>query len=137
MPWPTTSGGLLTSCPAILLLDVTLLKERVNWEVVRLMNILKTAGHVHNLWLAPHIWRFFSCHTAPFFVYSTDPKASYLGGKKAVFPKSLWQEQSDITFRGTSGISPIVAINENSSSNFQRIGIGGCSSCIKPGSDMV
>jgi len=31
--------------------------------------------------------------------------------------KSLWQEQSDILFRGTYGISPIDAINENFSSN--------------------
>jgi hypothetical protein len=61
----------------------------------------------------------------------------FLGGKKDVFSKRLWQEQSDITFRGTFGTLPIVAINENSSSNFQRIGIGGCSGCIKPGSDMV
>jgi len=57
----------------------------------------------------------------------------FFEGKKAVFPKRLWQEQNGIIFQATSGISPIDAIRENSSSNFQRIGIGICNGCIEPG----
>lgn len=40
----------------------------------------------------------------------------FFEAKKAVFPKSLWQERSDIIFKAASGISPAAAIRENSSS---------------------
>jgi hypothetical protein len=54
---------------------------------------------------------------------------SFFEAKKAVIRERLWPEQSDIPFQATSGISPIVAINENSFSNFQGIGIGICNGC--------
>ena len=50
---------------------------------------------------------------------------------------SPWPEQNDIIFRVAFGISPIDAISANFSSNSQRIGIGMCNGCIKPGSAMV
>jgi len=69
---------------------------------------------------------------------------SFFEAKKALYRKmNLWPEQSDISFRATSGTpqlngfriqqgeSPIDALYENSFSNSQRIGIGICSGSIK------
>jgi predicted RNase H-like HicB family nuclease len=61
----------------------------------------------------------------------------FFEGQKAVFSRSRWQEQSDIIFQATSGISPIAATNGDFSSNSQGIGTAICRGCIKPGSGMV
>jgi hypothetical protein len=42
------------------------------------------------------------------------------------------REQKYVLFQATSGISPIDAINVNSFSNSQRIGVDICSGCIRP-----
>jgi hypothetical protein len=61
----------------------------------------------------------------------------FFEGKKAIIARSLWQERSGIISLGTSGISPIDAIRENSCSNSQEIATAICSGCIKPGSGTV